>query len=165
MGNPAQPTPYKNVREKIDLAISHAVRAGEIHRDEDFLLNTPDLQLIVRDRSELIGSAKKTEFIYAKEVGCAIEIVIDYTFGIKRAEITKETLRLFGYTRVTTEMEQGVEALAQYWWNSRATNRGRQILDYYLYGLVFKLVSRISPSVILPGGCADLVGRAALFDL
>jgi len=99
----------KNVREKIDLAVSQAYRAQKINKSGDFLLNITPTQPLVRDRSGLASPSNKIEFIYTRELEAAIELVIDYAFGIKRSELAKETLRLLGYTRTTTEMKQRIE--------------------------------------------------------
>jgi len=101
----------KNVRERIDLAILETIRMRKLCKDSDFLLTVTAPQLHVRDRSQLTGSSRKVEFIYSKELALAIEMVVDYTHGIKREDIVRETLRLLGYSRITTEMEHLVETI------------------------------------------------------
>ncbi len=99
---------------RIHQAFEEAVRLGasrgQFCQRDGFLWCPAMQQPAVRDRSDLPAASRKFELVAPEEIRCAILLVVEKSYGIDPAEVPNAVCRLFGFARVTDEMNAAVKA-------------------------------------------------------
>jgi very-short-patch-repair endonuclease len=99
--------------KRIEGAFLAAVRiglAGSLFSGRgDFLWSIGMQEPPVRDRGALPAASRKLELIAPEEIGCAILKVVEAACGMRPEEAPGAVCRLFGFARVTDEMEATVK--------------------------------------------------------
>jgi hypothetical protein len=63
----------------------------------------------VRNRAGLPAVSRKLELIAPEEISCAILTAVETSYGIQAEELPGVICRLFGFARVTDEMEAAIQ--------------------------------------------------------
>jgi hypothetical protein len=103
----------QKVGSRIQEAFKQACRSGSrqklfIQRSE-FLFKTNSPITSVRDRSDLPPQSRKLEYVAPEEIGTAIELVVNESFGLNADDVATATCRLLGFARVSEDMRTVVE--------------------------------------------------------
>jgi very-short-patch-repair endonuclease len=99
------------IKAAIESACNHAVRAGAIRQQGDFLWMKGMNRPVVRDRSYLPTASRKIELVAPEELAVAIEQVVRNSFGIQRESVGLEVIRILGFSRTSDEMRYAVETM------------------------------------------------------
>lgn len=97
-----------------------AVRKNLVLQRGEFYWNAGMEQPVVRDRSGLPEVSRKMELIAPEEIGAAVELVVERSYGIGREQLPDGVRRLFGFQRTTESMRTLVGAAVE-----RAIGEGR----------------------------------------
>ena len=97
------------IQNAVKTATRQTVRSDSVETKGQFLYWTEQVEVAVRDRSELPNASRKIELIASEEIEVAIKQVVSDSFGIEREELTREVCRLFGFRSVSRDIRRGVE--------------------------------------------------------
>ncbi|MGO9012863.1 MAG: DUF3320 domain-containing protein [Bryobacteraceae bacterium] len=97
------------IQQAFEEAVRVGVSRGLFKKRKDFLWDPAMSQPTVRDRSDLPAASRKLEFVAPEEIRGAILMVVEQSCGMDPAEVSNAVCRLFGFSRVTDEMNAAVE--------------------------------------------------------
>lgn len=97
-----------------------AVRKKLVLQRGEFYWNAGMARPVVRDRSGLPEVSRKMELIAPEEIGAAVDLVVERSYGIGREQLPDGVRRLFGFHRTTEAMRNLVGAAVE-----RAISEGR----------------------------------------
>jgi len=104
----------RRIRESINHGARNAQRRGFIKRQDDFIYKPNQELKQPRDRSSLSNSERSFEYIAPDEVRLAIEKVVDESFGINKDDLMYAISRIFGFSRITQDMEGYIKPHVQH---------------------------------------------------
>ncbi len=90
-------------------AVRNGITGGLFQRRGDFLWRIGMVEPTVRDRGALAASSRKIEFIAPEEIRTAILKAVEASCGMRPDEAPGVVCRLFGFARVTDEMEAALK--------------------------------------------------------
>jgi hypothetical protein len=91
-------------------AIAHAVKAGMVRQDGDFLWHPAMEVAPVRDRGAIPAAQRKLELIAPQERQRAVEKAVADACGLARGDVALAAGKLLGYNRPNEEVRSGLEA-------------------------------------------------------
>jgi len=101
------------IQSAMELACDHAIRAGHIRRQGDFLW-LADLQIpTIRNRGNLPASARKINLIAPEEIELAIEKAVKDSYGLEQDSIPAAACRLLGLSRLSSDTKEQVEMVVR----------------------------------------------------
>lgn len=101
------------IRTAIGSAARYLERNGEIKLKSRFCWHPEMKNPTVRDRSKLPNSSKKIELIAPEEIGEALLQVVRDSFGIEAEVASQQAGHLFGFSRVTADMQACINEIRQ----------------------------------------------------
>jgi hypothetical protein len=82
-------------------------------RRGDFLFDPKQEKIIPRDRSQLESASRTFEWIAPEEIAAATEQVIARSYGIDVEQLPGPVGQIFGFTRTSDTIRNGVRAVVQ----------------------------------------------------
>lgn len=99
------------IEEAIGRGIDHAVGQGIIAREEEFLSVASSTSIVPRNRSRLPAAMRRFDLVAPSEIEAAILAVVERSFGSTAEEIPAQASKLLGFTRLTDENRDKIEAI------------------------------------------------------
>ncbi|MDA1270185.1 MAG: DUF3320 domain-containing protein [Chloroflexi bacterium] len=103
--------PGKRVQDAIGAAVQELAGSGRVVSRGGFLWRTGMERAPVRDRSGLPPAARKLDLVSDEELGEAVRLVVDRSYGIAREQAPAAAFKLLGYSRTTEAMKSRFEAV------------------------------------------------------
>lgn len=95
------------IQSRTSLAVSMAVRAGQIRRRDSFLWRT-DNDTVIPRRPRPGDKPRRITEICVEEIAAAVECVLRQQIGLPHDELVRQTARLFGYERTGREIQKRI---------------------------------------------------------
>ena len=89
------------IQKAVMTAILSASRRGEIKKKRDFLWTSDEIDVDVRDRSQLESGSRKYEYIPQEELLEALCQIVQSSYSVRKDILAAEAFRLLGFQRVT----------------------------------------------------------------
>jgi very-short-patch-repair endonuclease len=99
----------KRIKKNFNEGLRAAKSMDDVVQHKDFLWNPEMEEPLVRSRKNVETSLRDLRLIAPEEIQQAILKVAESAYGIKREEIPSEVCNLFGFKRVSSQMESIVE--------------------------------------------------------
>jgi very-short-patch-repair endonuclease len=94
----------RRIKEKFEKGVRAAVDYGFVIRKGNFLWKDSQLPPKIRSREKASESSRDLEVIAPEEIQAAIIEVIKISYGISQDELVKEVCSIFGFGRVSSQM-------------------------------------------------------------
>jgi len=101
----------RRIRSTFEIGLSAASKAKDVTQRGDFIWMTGMQEPIIRSRHNLPNQSRSISLIAPEEISSAILEVTKSAYGIQRNIIPSEVSNLFGFKRVTQDMNDHIDAL------------------------------------------------------
>lgn len=101
---------FSRTTQKAKTTIQDGLRslASSVTVVDDFVMSKKGKDVVVRDRSRLPNESRKVEYIHPREIEMLAQQICQVSVGIRREELIREICRLFGFNRVSQQMQDRV---------------------------------------------------------
>ena len=101
------------IQAAVDDGINHAVRAGIVSREGEFLL-WPGREIVVRDRSDVASTTlRRPELLPPMEIDAAIQHLVRENLGATLDEMALHVSRRLGYRTTSAQLRAALIARAE----------------------------------------------------
>lgn len=103
----------KSVREFVSIALTTAAQNRQLLRDGEFLLDPANPAVQPRNRSDLPNRERDIGLIHPAEIEAGLWLVVEQVPNLRTDDLVRTVLKLFGYQRVTENMNEQVTAIVE----------------------------------------------------
>ncbi len=95
--------------EAFEKGLTQAITSEAVRREGDFLFDTAQATVTIRDRRRLVANSRKFELVADVELDAAILLSVRQSYGIASKDIPVASSRLLGFDRTLESMRQRVD--------------------------------------------------------